>query len=42
MGGGGILDGGEPFLSQTEHEDGLVLYAEDMLLRCPWLAGKEE
>ena len=42
MRGGGTLDGGEPFPSWTEHEDGRVLYAEDMLLRCPWPVGKEE
>jgi len=42
MGGGGTFDGGEPFLSWTEHEDCLVLYAKDMLLRCPWPAEKEE
>ena len=42
MGGGGTLDGGEPFSSWTEHEDGRVLYVKDMLLRCPWPAGKEE
>ena len=41
-GGGGTLDGGEPFSSWTEHEDGRVLYAKDMLLRCPWPPGKEE